>query len=90
MLCVAYSGRAVRGLRSVYRFKSRLRDSLASRPRDSQKSLLEEIAEAEGQKVTFYPKFHCEFNYIEIYCGASKHYARNNCNYSLNGKLSTL
>jgi hypothetical protein len=56
----------------------------------AQKSLLEEIAEAEGQKVIFYPKFHCEFNYIEMYWGASKRYTRDNCDYSFNGLKSTV
>jgi hypothetical protein len=34
--------------------------------------LLQEIIEAKGHKVVFYPKFHCELNYIEMYWGAAK------------------
>ena len=33
----------------------------------NQKLLLQEIIEELGHKVIFYPKFHCEFNYIEMY-----------------------
>lgn len=48
----------------------------------AQRSLLVEIGEQEGQHVIFYPKFHCELNFIEMYWGASKRYTRKNCNYS--------
>lgn len=37
-----------------------------------QKSLLEETIEARGHICDFYPKFHCELNFIEQYWGASK------------------
>ena len=45
-------------------------------------SLLEMIIHAAGHEVIFYPKFHCEFNYIEYYWGALKRYTRDNCKYS--------
>jgi len=48
----------------------------------AQKSHLEEIVEKAGHKIIFYPKYHCELNYIESFWGATKQYARKNCNYS--------
>jgi hypothetical protein len=30
----------------------------------------------------FYPKFHCELNYIESYWAEAKRYSRLNCNYT--------
>jgi hypothetical protein len=51
----------------------------------NQRCLLQEIIESRGHKVIFYPKFHCELNYIEMYWGATKRYARMHCNYSWKG-----
>jgi len=48
----------------------------------NQKPLLQEIIEAKGHKVVFYPKFHCELNYIEMYWGAAKRYVRQHCDYT--------
>jgi hypothetical protein len=48
----------------------------------NQKCLLQEVIERHGHKVVFYPKFHCEFNYIEMYWSDAKRYARRNCNYT--------
>ena len=33
----------------------------------NQKPMIQEIIEELGHKVIFYPKFHCELNYIEMY-----------------------
>lgn len=38
----------------------------------NQKSRLEELAEKRGYRVLFYPKFHCELNFIEQVWGYSK------------------
>lgn len=48
-----------------------------------QKGLLQEAIEKRGHMVLFYPKFHCELNFIEYYWGAAKQYARKNCGYSI-------
>ena len=45
-------------------------------------SLLETVIRAAGHDVIFYPKFHCELNYIEYYWAALKRYTRANCRYS--------
>jgi hypothetical protein len=55
-----------------------------------QKGRLQEEVEAAGHSVIFYPKFHCELNFIERFWCASKHYARENCEYNLNGLRKTL
>ena len=38
----------------------------------AQKSQLQEKIEKRGHKCIFYPKYHCELNYIEMYWGAAK------------------
>ncbi|KIJ40787.1 hypothetical protein M422DRAFT_82849, partial [Sphaerobolus stellatus SS14] len=38
-----------------------------------QKSALVELIESHGHSVIFYPKFHCELNFIEQCWGASKY-----------------
>ncbi|GBC21156.2 hypothetical protein RIR_jg24235.t1 [Rhizophagus irregularis DAOM 181602=DAOM 197198] len=48
----------------------------------AQKGAIAEIIEKAGHKCIFYPKFHCELNFIERYWGAAKRHARENCNYS--------
>src|SRR5579862_4671019 len=38
----------------------------------NQKGLLEEIVVGAGHFIVFYPKFHCELNYIEQFWGSNK------------------
>lgn len=45
--------------------------------------MLQDKVEEMGYMVLFYPKFHCELNWIEYYWGRSKKYARDNCGYSI-------
>lgn len=50
-----------------------------------QKSQIEEYLLSQDQQVLFYPKFHCECNWIERYWGYCKRYTRENCTYSITG-----
>jgi hypothetical protein len=43
----------------------------------AQKPLLQEIIEERGHICDFYPKYHCELNFIEQYWGAAKQNYRN-------------
>ena len=56
----------------------------------SQKSRVEETIEAAGHIAIFLPKFHCEFNFIEMYWGALKYYCREHCDYSFAKLLPTI
>ena len=48
----------------------------------AQKSYLTEVIESEGFNIIFYPKYHCELNYIELVWGWIKRYHRDNCTYN--------
>jgi hypothetical protein len=56
----------------------------------AQKSRLEDVIEKAGHLVLFYPKFHCELNWIEYYWGETKRYTRRNCTYTLAGLREVL
>src|SRR6185369_16802478 len=56
----------------------------------AQKSALVEVIENAGHVCIFFPKFHCELNFIERYWGAAKRYTRNNCNYTWSGLRETV
>ena len=49
----------------------------------TEKSLPETAILEAGHEVIFYPKSHCELNYIEQCWGALKKYTRENCKYVL-------
>jgi hypothetical protein len=53
----------------------------------AQRSEIEEkIRGKSGRHLTFYyPKFHCELNHIEFFWCHSKRYARERCDYSIEG-----
>lgn len=48
-----------------------------------QRGQIQREIESHGHKVIFFPKFHPELNYIEMYWGMAKQYTRANCEYSL-------
>jgi hypothetical protein len=48
----------------------------------AQKFWLEESVESRDSPLILYPKFHPEFNWIEMYWGECKRYARKHCTYS--------
>jgi len=49
----------------------------------NQKCHLQEEVEALNHQVMFYPKFHCELNFIEYVWGVTKRYTRNNCGFDI-------
>ena len=55
-----------------------------------QKGWLQELLEQAGHSVVFYPKFHCELNFMERFGCSAKYYTRENCGYSLNDLHETI
>ncbi|RPB05724.1 hypothetical protein L873DRAFT_533476 [Choiromyces venosus 120613-1] len=49
----------------------------------AQRSHLEEEVELTSYLVHFFPKYHCELNFIEYYWGAAKLYACQICSYTI-------
>jgi hypothetical protein len=66
------------------RMMARQPDFLAQRCR------IEELITSRGHKVFFYPKFHCELNFIEMYWGRVKWIVRRDCDYSIAGLLKSV
>jgi len=62
---------------------------LASQPDfQEQKSLLEETVLSSGHQIEFYPKFHCECNFIERVWAEAKRDIREMCDYSYSSLVS--
>ena len=55
-----------------------------------QKGRLEETIVGQGMEILFYPKFHCELNFIERFWSSVKKYARDHCTYSFDGLKKTI
>jgi len=56
----------------------------------AQKNWIEETIEGAGHKVEFFPKFHCELNFIELFWAQTKRFSRNNCDYTFKGLQNTI
>ena len=56
----------------------------------NQKGRLQEEVENLGHRVLFYPKFHCELNFIERYWCRAKRFARENCGYGFEARKATV
>ena len=45
----------------------------------------ETISKYDDSIIDYYPRFHCEFIFIQLYFGQVKRYSRRNCDYSFSG-----
>ena len=55
-----------------------------------QKGRLQEEVEAQDHRVLFYPKFHCEPDFIERYRCRAKWFTRENCGYNFEALKATV
>jgi hypothetical protein len=55
-----------------------------------QEEWLSEEVKAAGHKIIFFPKYHCELNFIEMIWGWLKSYFRRNCQYNYNSLKNSL
>jgi hypothetical protein len=56
----------------------------------NQRPWLVEVVENRGHKIIFFPKFHCELNFIEMIWGYCKTFLRRNCSFSFQDLCVTL
>ena len=49
-----------------------------------QREWLQETVKNAGFIIDYYPKYHCEFNYIEMFWGAAKAWSRLGCTFNFN------
>ena len=49
-----------------------------------------EVIENAGHKIIYYPKYHCELNYIEMVWAYLKAYVRRRCTYSFNALVNLI
>jgi hypothetical protein len=49
-----------------------------------QKEWLQEVVTNSGFVINYYPKYHCEFNFIEMFGGTAKAFSKSHCTFNFN------
>ena len=89
--CASESARGFQGLADDGRRNCCMRKILLNEPDFlEQKPLIEEYITSRGHICVFYPKFHCELNFIELFWGYIKRKLRAACGYTLPNLLRLL